>query len=382
MIATRADLALFVGPAVPTPLAAELVPLVEQVTITHQDTGRSGFQITLIVGRDDATGRRDFPPLADHTFRIGNRVQITATLGVTTHVLADGIVTNLQLTPGATAGSSRLSVTGEDLAVLLDQVEVSLPFPGMADWHVAGLLLAGFSALGIVPMIIPEPNPMIKLPTESIPHKTGTFLGILDQMAERWGYVFYVDPGPVRGMNTAYWGPPIRFGVPQRALTWRMGALSNLGSISFQSDGTKPKMVYGLVQEENSNATVPIVGLPFTGQPMSAVPAYVGNLPFVGVKRLETDEGGDVVTALWRATGEVFRSAKAAVTASGELDVAEYGGVLRARALVDVRGVGRTMGGTWYVQSTTHTIAKGSWKQSFTLEREGTGALGDQVVAV
>ena len=88
------------------------------------------------------------------------------------------------------------------------------------------------------------------------------------------------------------------------------------------------------------------------------------------------------MTALWRATGEAFRANKAAVTASGELDVAQYGGVLKARALVDVRGVGRTMGGTWYVQSTSHTIARGSWKQSFTLEREGTIALSNRVRAV
>jgi hypothetical protein len=115
---------------------------------------------------------------------------------------------------------------------------------------------------------------------------------------------------------------------------------------------------------------------------MSAIPSYVGNAPFVGVKRLEPDEGGDVITALWKATGEVYRSNKAAVTASGELDVARYGDVLRARALVDVRGVGRTMGGTWYVQSTTHTITRGSWKQSFSLEREGTRALSSVVAQV
>jgi hypothetical protein len=124
---------------------------------------------------------------------------------------------------------------------------------------------------------------------------------------------------------------------------------------------------------------VPIVGLPFTGQPMAAVPSYVGNLPFVGLKRLEDDEKGDVLAALWRATGEVFRANKAAVTATGELDVGRYGDVLDARALVDVRGVGRTMDGTWYVQSTTHTIARGSWKQSFNLEREGTVAFSDRV---
>ncbi len=373
---------VFVGPVVPTPIAPALVPLVEDVSVTHQDTGRSGFQINLTVGRDAATGANDFPPLADQTFKIGNRVQITATLGVTTHVLSDGIITNVQLTPGLDANTSRLTVTGEDLAVMLDLLEVSLPFPAMADWQIAGLILAGFSVLGIVPMIVPEPSPIIRLPTDSIPQKSGTFLGILDQMAERWGYVFYVEPGPTRGLNTAYWGPPIRAGVPQKALTWRMGALSNLGSISFQSDGTKPKLVYGLVHERTSNAPVPITGLPFTGQPMSAVPSYVGNLPFVGVKRLEDSEGGDVIAALWRATGEVYRSNKAAVTANGELDVAHYGSVLRARALVDVRGVGRTMDGTWYVQSTTHTIARGNWKQSFNLEREGVGALSDRVVSV
>lgn len=377
-----AAITIHVGSAVPTPLAAELVPLVEQVSITHQDAGRSGFQLTLRVGRNATTGREDYRVLADRTFRIGNRLQLTGRLGVTTHVLSDGIITNVALTPSADPNGSRLTVTGEDLAVLLDQVEVSLPFPGMADWHVAGAILGGFAALGVVPHIIPEPSPLLPLPTETTNDKSGTFLGILDQMAQRWGYVFYVDPGPTRGLNTAYWGPPVRMGVPQRALTLGMGAYDNLSSISFTDDGTKPALVYGLVQEEHSNATVPITGLPYAGQPMAALPAYVGNAPFVAVKRLEDSEGGNVVAALWHATGQMHRANKAAVTASGELDVARYGTVLRARGLVDVRGVGRTHDGTWYVQSATHTIRTGSWTQSFTLEREGTGALADSVVAI
>lgn len=377
-----ASMTIHVGPAVPTPLSRELVPLVEQVTVTHQDTGRSGFQVTLVLGRDAASGRHDYPALADRTFRIGNRLQVTARLGVTTHVLSDGIITNVSLAPSTEPNGSRLTVTGEDLAVLLDQLEVSLPFPGMADWHVAGAILGGFAALGVLPVIVPEPSPLLPLPTDTTNDKSGTFLGILDQMAERWGYVFYVDPGPTRGLSTAYWGPPIRAGVPQRALTLGMAPYGNLTSISFTDDGTKPALVYGLVQEEHSNVPVPITGLPFTGQPMAALPSYVGNQPLVSVKRLEDSERGNVVAALWRATGEVYRANKAAVTASGELDVARYGTVLRARGLVDVRGVGRTHDGTWYVQSTTHTVGRGSWTQSFTLEREGTGALADSVASV
>jgi hypothetical protein len=262
---------------------------------------------------------------------------------------------------------------------MLDLVEVQLEFPGMSDFMIATVLLAPLVAFGVVPQVVPEPAVLVTPPTRSIPQRNGTFLAILTEMAERWGYTFHVRPGPSRGMSTAYWGPPIRAGVPQRALTWRMGAASDLGSISFQSDGTKPKQVFGLVQEERLNLPIPVIGLPYTGQPMSATPAYVGNLPFLGVKRLSDDEGGKVLAALWRATGEVFRSTKGAVTASGEVDVARYGRVLAARGLVDVRGVGRTMDGTWYVQSVTHTIARGSWKQSFTLEREGTGALRERV---
>jgi hypothetical protein len=363
---------LYVGPMAPVPLAADLVEQVEQVTVTHQDGGRSGFQITLAATRDRAGGREDVAPLLAQVFRISNRVQVTATIGVTPHVLMDGIITNLQLTPGGDPGTGRLTVTGEDVSVMLDLYEVSLPFPAMKDGLIAALLLAPLAAFGTIPLVIPEPFPLVELPTQGIPHLTGTFQGMLHQLAERWGYDTYYTPGPVRGVGTAYWGPPIRAGVPQRALTWRMGPATNLGSIQFTLDGTKPKMVYGLIKESTSGAEVPIVGLPFTGQPMAALPAYVGDLPFVGLKRMESSEGGSVIAALGRATGEVFRANRGAATASGELDVARYGDVLDARALVGVRGVGRTMDGTWYVRSTTHTIARGSWKQAFELEREGT----------
>ena len=374
-----ATLGVFAGPTLPQPLARELLENVEQVSVTHQDGGRSGFQLTLVAARDRGSGRDDFAPLVGHTFKIGNRLQLTATLGAASHVLMDGIVTNLQLQPAAEPNASRLTVTGEDLSVMLDLVEVQLPFPGLSDWMIAGTILAGFSALGVVPMIIPHPSDLQPLPTKKIPQRNGTFLGILNEMAERWGYSFYVEPGPRRGSSVAYWGPPVRAGTPQKALTWRMGADSNLGSIQFQSDGTKPAFFYGLVQEQNSNALVPLPGLPFTGQPLARLPSYVGNLPFVAARLLEDDEGGNVLKAVARATAEQFRSMKAAVIASGELDVARYGDLLRARGLVDVRGAGTTMDGSWYVQSTTHTITRGSWKQSFNLEREGTIALSGKV---
>jgi hypothetical protein len=59
------------------------------------------------------------------------------------------------------------------------------------------------------------------------------------------------------------------------------------------------------------------------------------------------------------------------VSANGTLDVLRYGGVLKARRLVGVRGAGPAFDGLYYVRSVTHNIKRGEYKQSFTLGRNG-----------
>src|SRR5262249_23715288 len=69
------------------------------------------------------------------------------------------------------------------------------------------------------------------------------------------------------------------------------------------------------------------------------------------------------------------------VKGRGSLDVMRYGGILPARSLVTVRGAGITYDGKYFVDSATHTIKPGSYKQSFTLVRNaliaGSGSLTD-----
>ena len=48
-----------------------------------------------------------------------------------------------------------------------------------------------------------------------------------------------------------------------------------------------------------------------------------------------------------------------------------YNGLLRARMLVGVRGAGITYDGMYYVDSVTHNIKPGEYKQNFTLSRDG-----------
>ena len=61
------------------------------------------------------------------------------------------------------------------------------------------------------------------------------------------------------------------------------------------------------------------------------------------------------------------------VTVTGDLDTALYGGILSPRGLVGLRGAGLDHDGLYYVQSVIQKIGKGSWTQSFTLNREGVG---------
>jgi hypothetical protein len=60
-----------------------------------------------------------------------------------------------------------------------------------------------------------------------------------------------------------------------------------------------------------------------------------------------------------------------AVSGNGSIDVVRYGRILRARNLVGVRGAGQAFDGVHYIDSVTHDLSRGSYKQSFTLKRSG-----------
>ena len=60
-----------------------------------------------------------------------------------------------------------------------------------------------------------------------------------------------------------------------------------------------------------------------------------------------------------------------AVSATGSLDVLRYGQVLKARHLVGIRGAGPAFDGLYFVNSVTHNIKRGAYKQNFTVARNG-----------
>src|SRR5262249_34170355 len=155
-----------------------------------------------------------------------------------------------QLAPGSGPGTSRLTVIGEDASVLLDQEERSIEHPAQDETIIANKLILSYASYGLTPMVI-APVPLDPpLPTERIPCQQATDFEYLQQMAGRYGYVFFVRPGPVPMMSTAYWGPPPRVGGLQKALSVNLGAETNVETIDFAADSRAPVLLEGQVQDQ------------------------------------------------------------------------------------------------------------------------------------
>lgn len=370
-------LTLWMGPSAPVPPPPAVVEALDEVQVTTSDNGRSGFQLTFRAGRD-AAAPLDYGLLTGPLLQPCSRVVLMITFNAMPEVLMDGIITNQQLNPGQQPGTSTLTVTGEDVSVMMDLEERSVEHPAQNEMVIALKLIASYAQYGLIPQVLPPPSLDMPLPTERIPVQQGTDLAYLQAMAERFAYVFYVTSGPAPLTNTAYWGPPVRAGQPQRALKTNVGPNTNVNSIDFRYDGLAPTRVEGQVQDRRSNQTVPVQTAASTRLPLAAQRALLTQ-SCTRVRQFR-QSGLDATQAFARAQADTDAATDRTVTASGELDATRYQGLLKPRGLVGLQGAGYTYDGLYYVQQVTHRIRRGTYTQQFTLIREGTGALTPNVV--
>ncbi|WP_228536472.1 hypothetical protein [Nocardia sp. XZ_19_231] len=360
------NLTLMVGPAVAVPVPRSVVEALTSVEVTAQDEGVGGFSLSFSLDN-----RSVLPTL----FLIAGgspipivRVVLVATVNGTPEVLVDGVVTKTQIVPGGDGRHSALQVIGEDLTTIMDQIELTgLPYPAMPGEAIVALVLAKYAALGVVPLIIPSIMLDVPIPTSRIPAQRGTDLEYLRLLAERVGYVFYLQPGPVPGTSTAYWGPKVKVGVPQPALNVNMDAHSNAGQITFGFNSQARSLPVVYIRNDQTGIAIPLP-LPDVG-PLNPPLGLLQPLP-VKFRSLPETAKYSAVQAVLVGLAEAARSADT-VTGDGSLDVARYGRILKARQLVGVRGVGTAFDGLYYVTKVKHRIKRGEYKQDFTLTRNG-----------
>jgi len=363
-------LIMWLGPTIPLPPPPGLLNALTEVTVTNDADGDDGFQLTLTLGKNELL---DYGLLSSGTFDPMTRVVIGVLMGLSLpDVLLDGVVTHHQVQPSNEPGRSTLTVTGKGLTQVLDLEERNDKYENQPDFLIFTRLIARYAQYGLVPQ--PTPTTDVPIMLQRIPRQHETDLQFIRRLAERNGYVFYVEPATL-GVNRAYFGPEIRTTAPQSALTLNMGARTNIDTLNFSNDALAPVGTRGTFVDPIFKLPIPIPQLPSLRiPPLSRSPAPAQRT--VQLRESANESPGRAATS---AVAAVSRTPEA-ITATGEIDSVRYGKVLRARKLVGVRGAGTSYDGFYYVRRVTHTLRPGGYRQNFSLSREGTGALLPVVV--
>ena len=359
-------LTLLIGP-LPAPLPAPL-PLMEALQSVQVTSGRdrTGFQVKFSAGKTSLLQTVLLPAgLFDPMI---TRVVVIVTFRGLPQVICDGVVTRHEVAPSNEPGQSTLTLTGEDLSVLMDVVEMKLPYPALPDSAKIAAIISKYAMFGIVPVVVPPLVDSVESPTDGFETQTGTDLSYIKDLATRCGYTFYVEPGPAPLTSLAYFGPDVRIPIPQPALSINSDWATNVESLSFSLDGLSKKITVITILDPITKKIpipIPLPNIDVFKPPLGARLTPPAKIRFSDdLANLAPDE------AAKRAFG-LLREGADAVSGNGSLSVPRYGSILRSRLLVGVRGAGLAYDGLYYVESVTHNIKQGEYKQNFTLSRDG-----------
>jgi hypothetical protein len=358
-------LTLLIGSlALPVPASQVLVEALQSVQVTSQ-SDITGFELTFTLGKMSPIQQVLLP--AGGLDPMITRVVVIVTFRGVPQVLADGVITRHSLSPSNEPGQSKLTVTGEDLSVLMDVVEWKLSYPAMPDAARIRMILAKYAMFGIIPLVKPPPVVTVKSPTKGVPKQTDTDLNYIKGLAAQCGYIFRVEPGPAPMTSIAYFGPNLPLPLPQPALSVNMDWQTNVESLTFSLNGLAKKSVVVHILEPFTGMTIPIPipNISMLHPPLGARLTPPSKLIFpADMAKFTPDEAVKKIFGLLSEEAD-------AVSGTGSLNVTRYGHILRMRTLVGVRGAGRAYDGFYYVTSVTHNLKRGEYKQSFSLSRDG-----------
>jgi len=266
---------------------------------------------------------------------------------------------------------SELVVTAMDPTVLMHLDEKVKPWPNMMDSDVATSI---FSDAGYRFTPVVESTKWSRQENDHTLIQRGTDIQFLRHLADRNGFECFVEMNGA-GEIEGHFHPPKHDAQPQGTLTINMGSATNVNRFRARFDMLGPATAKAATLDPSDKSAQ-------SGQADDATQADgMGDAPTVPAERPRTV----LLSQLGMAqAGEVQRFAQSVVdrsswsiVAEGELNTVAYGGLLRAKQPVMVRGVGRQFSGRYYVERVLHHIGSdGAYLQRFTLRRNATGLTG------
>jgi hypothetical protein len=280
----------------------------------------------------------------------------------------------------AEGGKSVLEIRGIDITAVMNLEEKAKAWTGLPDGAIAAALFGQYAVVPKVTMTAPR----VVEPMGSTVQR-GTDIRFLRRLARRNGFDCYVQPEPITGLDTGYFGPPTTAGVASAVINVNMGSLTNVRDLEVRYDMARPTLAMALGLDTATKA--PGVGVAPVSKlvPMGIEPATLravagagvaGSMPMIRL----AETGGATVAELQPSSQATVDRASFAVTVEGTTD--ESVGVLRPGALIAVRGIGRLFNGLYQTTRCRVSVVDGHFEQRFTARRNAVTMTGTEFVAI
>ena len=273
------------------------------------------------------------------------------------------IETNVSFAAGPS--ESVLNVVAMDPSVMMNLEEKVRAWPDMADSDIATTIFGEHGALPDV-----EGTQPTRLEIDSTTMQRTTDIQFLRQLATRNGYECYLELEPLTGIVMGHFHPPRVDESPQGVLSVNLSDSTNVNSFTARYDMLRPTAAEAtgvdVESQEDQQGTAESAALTSLG----STSAVGGDNPRrVLLSRLGITDAGELQTL----AQAVVDQSSLAITAEGELHTVDYGGILRAKRTVLVRGAGEQFSGTYYVERVLTVFTPDGATQQFGLRRNALG---------
>jgi phage protein D len=279
-----------------------------------------------------------------------------------------GYVIEARAVFGEEPGASTLDVLAMDASVLMNLEEKVKSWPSVADSDIASSIFGDYDLTPVVDTSQPT-----RQEDDVVPIQRGTDMQFLRFLAERNGYDLFV--ASAQGGVEGHFHAPKLDDPPQGVLTVGFGGASNVSSLTVTHEALRPTTAkaeaFAVESQDSQSAEADSVSLTnlggtsvLDGERQRAT--LVARTGLVDAAELQTYAQGVVDRSSW------------AIRADGELATDYYPGILRARKPVSVRGVGKTLSGTYDVERVLHAFTPDGYSQQFTLRRNALTLSGQE----
>lgn len=350
------------------PAPPEVVGAIQEVLV--EDHADMADMVRLRVGIAVGRGGSAWTALDDDLFRRLANLRLSAIVGSNgEETLIDAYVVETRASFSNAPGGSHLDVVGMDPTVLMSLEEKVKPWPNMSDGSIATAI---FGDHGLRPDV--EDTQPTRQESAETPIQRGTDIRFLQQLAARNGFECYVDVDPLTGAKVGHFHKPRVEERPQGVLTVGMGPATNVNSFKARFEMLKPVVAQAAGLDIATHAGQDAEGAEGETRAMGAQRPLSDRPRRVLVSQSGLHDGAE----LQRLAAAVADRSAFAITAEGELNTLAYGGILRAKRPVLVRGAGQRFSGLYYVERVLHSFTGRGYRQAFRLRRNALGLTGSE----